>query len=75
MVKIALILEKVIEYEAVHEISSWKDLRERLEPHDRLCFLFHPSMQDEPLIFVVVALMDKGYVEKLMMFFLRIEKF
>ena len=56
----ALILEKVIEYEAVHEINSWKDLRERLEPHDRLCFsFFHPSMQDEPLIFVVVALMDK----------------
>jgi malonyl-CoA decarboxylase len=56
----ALILEKVIEYEAVHEIASWKDLRDRLEPDDRLCFsFFHPSMQDEPLIFVVVALMDK----------------
>ena len=56
----ALILEKVIEYEAVHEIKSWKDLRDRLEPKDRLCFsFFHPSMQDEPLIFVVVALMDR----------------
>ena len=56
----ASILEKVIEYEAVHEINSWDDLRDRLEPDDRLCFsFFHPSMQDEPLIFVVVALMDK----------------
>jgi len=56
----ALILEKVIEYEAVHEIASWKDLRDRLEPDDRLCFsFFHPSMQHEPLIFVVVALMDR----------------
>ena len=56
----ASILEKVIEYEAVHEINSWNDLRDRLEPEDRLCFsFFHPSMQDEPLIFVVVALMDK----------------
>ena len=56
----ALILEKVIEYEAVHEINTWRELRGRLEPHDRLCFsFFHPSMQDEPLIFVVVALMDK----------------
>ena len=56
----ASILEKVIEYEAVHEINSWNDLRDRLEPDDRLCFsFFHPSMQDEPLIFVVVALMDK----------------
>ena len=51
-------LEKVIEYEAVHEINSWKDLK-KMEPHDRLCFSFSSSMQDEPLIFVVVALMDK----------------
>jgi len=53
----ANILEKIIRYEAVHEIASWDDLRRRLEPPDRLCFaFFHPTMDDEPLIFVAVAL-------------------
>lgn len=51
------ILDKIIEYEAVHAISSWEDLRRRLKPSDRRCFgFFHPSMADEPLIFVEVAL-------------------
>lgn len=55
----AAVLEKIISYEAVHEISSWDDLRRRLEPSDRCCFaFFHPAMPDEPLIFVEVALMD-----------------
>ncbi|UCD47627.1 MAG: malonyl-CoA decarboxylase family protein, partial [Deltaproteobacteria bacterium] len=49
----ANILEKIIRYEAVHEIASWDDLRRRLEPADRRCFaFFHPTMVDEPLIFV-----------------------
>lgn len=53
----AHILEKIIAYEAVHAIDSWDDLRRRLEPEDRRCFaFFHPSMPDEPLIFVEVAL-------------------
>ena len=53
----ANILEKIIAYEAVHEIKSWDDLRSRLAPDDRRCFaFFHPSMEDEPLIFVEVAL-------------------
>ena len=53
----ANILEKIIEYEAVHAISSWTALRKRLEPNDRRCFaFFHPAMLDEPLIFVEVAL-------------------
>ena len=53
----AHILEKIIAYEAVHAIESWEDLRRRLEPSDRRCFaFFHPSMPDEPLIFVEVAL-------------------
>jgi len=53
----ANILEKLIEYEAVHAISSWDALRRRLAPSDRKCFaFFHPSMLDEPLIFVEVAL-------------------
>ncbi len=54
----AVILEKIIEYEAVHEIQGWDDLRRRLDPADRRCFaFFHPSLVDEPLIFVEVALM------------------
>ena len=53
----ANILEKIIEYEAVHAISSWTALRKRLQPNDRRCFaFFHPAMLDEPLIFVEVAL-------------------
>ena len=52
----ALVLEKIIEYEAVHQILDWDDLRRRLEA-DRRCFgFFHPSLPDEPLIFVEVAL-------------------
>ena len=53
----AAILEKIIAYEAVHAIESWDDLRRRLDPKDRRCFaFFHPSLIDEPLIFVEVAL-------------------
>jgi malonyl-CoA decarboxylase len=53
----ANVLEKIIEYEAVHAINSWSALRSRLEPSDRRCFaFFHPAMLDEPLIFVEVAL-------------------
>ncbi|MEK9799655.1 MAG: malonyl-CoA decarboxylase family protein [Alphaproteobacteria bacterium] len=53
----ANILEKIIAYEAVHEITSWDDLRARLAPEDRRCFaFFHPAMPDEPLILVEVAL-------------------
>jgi malonyl-CoA decarboxylase len=52
----AFLLEKLIEYEAVHEIRSWNDLRNRLEA-DRRCYaFFHPRMPTEPLIFVEVAL-------------------
>ena len=55
----AHILEKIIAYEAVHEINSWDELRLRLAPKDRRCFaFFHPAMQDEPIIFVEVALMN-----------------
>jgi malonyl-CoA decarboxylase len=54
----AAILEKIIRYEAVHEIKGWDDLRRRLDPKDRRCFaFFHPSLVDEPLVFVEVALM------------------
>jgi len=56
----AHILEKIIAYEAVHEIASWSELRRRLQPSDRYCYaFFHPSMEDEPLVFVEVALTDQ----------------
>lgn len=52
----AVVLEKIIAYEAVHQIRDWTDLRRRLED-DRRCFaFFHPALPDEPLIFVEVAL-------------------
>jgi len=55
----AALLEKLIEYEAVHEIRSWNDLRSRLDS-DRLCFaFFHNKMLSEPLIFVEVALVNR----------------
>ena len=53
----AHILDRIIRYEAVHEIADWDDLRRRTEPADRRCFaFFHPALGDEPLIFVEVAL-------------------
>src|SRR5216684_2903353 len=54
----AAVLEKLIAYEAVHEINGWDDLRRRLAP-DRRCFaFFHPALPGEPLIFVEVALVQ-----------------
>lgn len=56
----AAILEKIIKYEAVHEITDWDDLRSRIDPPDRLLYaFFHPRIHDEPLIFVEVALMQE----------------
>ncbi len=53
----AAILEKIIRYEAVHEIRDWDELRRRIDPTDRRCYaFFHPALVDEPLIFVEVAL-------------------
>ncbi len=52
----ASLLEKLVAYEAVHQITSWQDLRNRLDS-DRRCYaLFHPRMPEEPLAFVEVAL-------------------
>ena len=54
----ASLVEKLIKYEAVHDIRSWDDVKNRLDS-DRRCYgFFHPSLPDEPLIFVEVALMD-----------------
>jgi malonyl-CoA decarboxylase len=52
----AMVLEKLIKYEAVHEIQGWHDLRRRLQA-DRRCYaFFHPVLPDEPVIFIEVAL-------------------
>ena len=55
----AALLEKIIKYEAVHEIRSWDDLKNRLDSDRRLYAFFHPRMPMEPLIFVEVALTDR----------------
>ena len=55
----AAILEKLIAYEAVHEIRGFPDLKRRLQP-DRRCFaFFHPALADEPIIFVEVAFVNE----------------
>ncbi len=55
----AIMLEKLIRYEAVHRIHDWDDLRRRIDPVDRRCYaFFHPALNDEPLIFVEVALTE-----------------
>ena len=54
----AAILEKLIAYEAVHEIKGWDDLRRRLASDRRFFAFFHPALPDEPLVFVEVALMQ-----------------
>lgn len=65
----AAVLDKLIAYEAVHEIQGWDDLRRRLAP-DRRCFaFFHPALPGEPLIFVEVALVEglAGAVQPLLL--------
>jgi malonyl-CoA decarboxylase len=62
------LLERLIAYEAVHEIRSWEDLRNRLDS-DRRCYaFFHPRMPREPLIFVEIALTRglAGSIQKLL---------
>ncbi|MFT2110016.1 malonyl-CoA decarboxylase [Marinomonas sp. 2405UD68-3] len=54
----AVILEKLIEYEAVHFMSGWDDLKKRLGPNRRCYAFFHASLPNEPLIFVEVALVN-----------------
>jgi len=64
----AALLEKLVAYEAVHAIRSWRDLKNRLDS-DRRCFaFFHPRMPEEPLIFVEVALVHglAGSVQRLL---------
>ncbi|GAA0568150.1 malonyl-CoA decarboxylase [Caenispirillum bisanense] len=64
----AVVLEKIIAYEAVHTIHGWDDLKNRLDSDRRLYAFFHPRMRHEPLIFVEVALVDgmAGHVQPLL---------
>ena len=56
----ASILEKIIKYESVHQINTWRELRDRIDSHDRRCFaFFHPAMATEPLIFVEIAFLNE----------------
>jgi len=55
----AAVLEKLIQYEAVHEIQGFPDLKRRLEADRRLFAFFHPALPDEPLIFVEVAFVNE----------------
>ena len=59
----AQVLEKLIQYEAVHEIQGWRDLRRRTQA-DRRCYaFFHPVLPEEPLIFIEIAL-TKGMSDR-----------
>jgi len=54
----ASLVEKLIQYEAVHDVRGWADMKNRLDS-DRRCYgFFHPRLPGVPLIFVEVALMD-----------------
>ncbi|RZI95474.1 MAG: malonyl-CoA decarboxylase [Variovorax sp.] len=56
----ASLIEKLIRYEAVHDIKGWADVKNRLDHSDRRCYgFFHPRLPNEPLIFVEVALVDR----------------
>ncbi len=54
----ASLLEKLALHEAVHRITSWDDIKNRLA-RDRRCYaFFHDQMPDEPLIYMWVALVN-----------------
>jgi hypothetical protein len=53
----AEIVEKIAMEESVHPLRSLKDLRWRLGGGRRCFGFFHPSLPNEPLVFIHVALM------------------
>ena len=52
----AAVLEKIMKYERVHEIKDMDELKRRLGEDRRFFSYFHPALEDEPIIFVQVAL-------------------
>ncbi|KAL6262344.1 hypothetical protein P5V15_007433 [Pogonomyrmex californicus] len=52
------ILQKVSDYEAIHPMKNWLDLKRRVGPYRR-CYIFtHPSMPREPIVVLHTALCD-----------------
>ena len=54
----AFVLERLMKYEAVHEICGWDDLQKRVSSGRRCFAFFHPALPSEPIIFVQVALVS-----------------
>lgn len=53
------ILQKISQYEAVHPIRNWTDLKRRVGPYRR-CYAFtHAAMPGEPLVVLHVALTEE----------------
>ena len=52
----AAVLEKIIKYERVHKMKDMNELKRRLGEDRRFFSYFHPALEDEPIIFVQVAL-------------------
>jgi len=52
----AAVLEKIIKYERVHQMKDMNELKRRLGEDRRFFSYFHPALEDEPIIFVQVAL-------------------
>jgi len=54
----AALLDQLIQFEAVHPMDGWSDLRRRLDT-DRRCYaFFHPVMPETVLFFIEVALLE-----------------
>ncbi|CAN9498713.1 unnamed protein product [Ophioblennius macclurei] len=52
------ILQKISQYEAVHPVRNWTDLKRRVGPYRR-CYAFtHAAMPGEPLVVLHVALTE-----------------
>ena len=52
----AAVLEKIIKHERVHQMKDMNELKRRLGEDRRFFSYFHPALEDEPIIFVQVAL-------------------
>ncbi len=60
----AAILEKLLKYEKVHSMKDMNELKIRLGENRRFFAYFHPALEDEPIIFVEIAL-TKGLAKSI----------
>ena len=60
----AAILEKLLKYEKVHSMKDMNELKVRLGENRRFFAYFHPALEDEPIIFVEIAL-TKGLAKSI----------